>query len=164
MDRIRYLNLLLEEVGGRDGIVGLRLAPDGTGGLALQNGARVYFEYVDSTDRLYVYSTLRPLPESDAERLRLFDAMLAANFDQPEAGSLAIAHGHAVYRTAHPARDLDANRLDDAIDHVLKRRDAMSRHLDLPPGPEAGPAPQAASTSTLLHRRRVLKIIQQSTE
>src|SRR5438046_781524 len=80
MFEVSRLNRILEDVGRRDGIDGLRLGLDGTCGMELRNGVRIYFEYFERDERLCVYTPLRTIPSVDDERLFLLAAMADRNF------------------------------------------------------------------------------------
>jgi hypothetical protein len=67
--------MLLGDLGRLDGIQGLRLAADGTGGMELKSGIKVLFEYVQDSGRLFVYTPLMNVPEDERQRCALFAAV-----------------------------------------------------------------------------------------
>jgi hypothetical protein len=149
---IARLNQLLAEVGRRDNIE-LRLNHDGTGGLELKSGVKLFLEYVRSSGKLYLYTPLLPVANDEAGRAALFEAMLACNFLNLgcEAGALAFFRhtGQAVYQTGVDARELSPERLDKLIDTLLDQRDEVLYQLEQAKSSSAAPLrPQAAGAST----------------
>lgn len=130
---IEDLNKLLAETGKRDGVE-LKLNQQGTGGLELKNGVKLYFEYVTASRRLYIYTTLENIPHEDPRRMALYEAMLDCNFLNLgcETGALAIFRhtGQAVYQTGLEVASLDADRLYKAINALVDQRDDIVFQLD----------------------------------
>jgi hypothetical protein len=128
------LNAVLEEVGRLDGIEGLRLAADGTGGMELKNGVKVLFEYVQESGRLFLYTPLTKVPEEERQRCALFGALLSRNFLElgNGRGSLAVFEHTAqvVYQVGLEAAQVDAQRLDRAIDALLRSRSEILRKME----------------------------------
>jgi hypothetical protein len=143
MNDLEQLNRLLAHVGQRDGI-DLRLNHEGTAGLTLNSGTSVFFEYVRSSRRLYLYTPLMVVPRDDPRRLALFEAMLACNFLNLgcETGGLAVfLHTEqAVYQTGLDAAGLDADRLDRAIDQLVEQREEVLCQLEQARSGESAPA------------------------
>jgi hypothetical protein len=127
------LNKLLGEVGKRNAIE-LKLNQEGTGGLQLKSGVKLFFEYVKNKRKLYIYTHLTNIPRDDPRRLALYEAMLDCNFLNLgcETGALAIFRHieQAVYQTGLDVTSLDADRLDKAIDELINRRDEIIYRLE----------------------------------
>lgn len=128
------LSRILEEVGMRDGIKGLRLSHEGTAALDLTNGKKIFFEYQESTALLVLYIPLLDLPRDAKQRLACLEQMLGRNFLKLQTGqgelSLMRETGRAVYQIALQAATLDADRLDCSIDEMLEQHDACMSALE----------------------------------
>jgi hypothetical protein len=120
-------------VGKRDEIE-LKLNQEGTGGLELKNGVKLFFEYVKDSHRLYIYTPLENIPHEDPRRLALYEGMLDCNFLNLgcETGALAIFRhtGQAVYQTGLDVASLDADRLHKAINALVDQREDVIFQLD----------------------------------
>jgi hypothetical protein len=157
--RLVHLNRLLDDVGRWDGIAGLRLAADGTGGLQLKNGLRVFFEYAEQSDCLCIYTPVLPIPAHESERMRLYDAILRRVFLHHAAGSVAVAAHleHVVFQVCLHAEDLDtldAQRLDQAIDRVIERHAPLRRQLEQATLPQSRASLAQPAVPTLHSLRR----------
>jgi hypothetical protein len=64
MNEIEHLNQLFAVIGKRDGL-DVKLNHEGTGGLKLQSGVAIYFEYVQSNGKLYIYTSLMAVADDD---------------------------------------------------------------------------------------------------
>jgi hypothetical protein len=150
------LNAMLEEVGRLDGIPGLRLAADGTGGIELKNGIKVLFEYVQDGGRLFIYTPLMKVPQDERQRCALFGAMLNRNFLELGTGRGTLAMfdhtAQMVYQVGLEVAQLDMQRLDRAIDALLQCRSEIVHGL------EEGDAAQAQRAETKAHRRGSLAV------
>lgn len=128
------LSRILEEVGKRDGIEGLRLGHDDTAALDLTSGKKVYFEYQESAASLVLYIPLLDLPRDPKRRLACLEQMLDRNFLKLKTGpgelSLMRESDQAVYQIALQAAALDADRLDRSIDEILEQHDACRSALE----------------------------------
>jgi hypothetical protein len=133
ISEIERLNKLLGEVGRRHDIE-LKLNHEGTGGLELKNGIKLFFEYVKGSGKLYIYTPLETISRDDPRRLALYEAMLDCNFLNIgcETGALAIFRHteQAVYQTGMDAASLNAERLGKAIDELIDQRDEVVYQLD----------------------------------
>jgi hypothetical protein len=147
-NELARLNAVLGDLGRLDGIQGLRLAADGTGGMELKSGIKVLFEYVQDSGRPFVYTPLMNVPEDERQRCALFAAVLSRNFLELGVGrgSLAVFEHTAqvVYQVALGAAQVDVHRLDRTIDALLKCRGEIL--LGLEEG-DAAQAPPAGTTA-----------------
>lgn len=150
--RMEKLSRILEQVGQRDGIQGLRLGPEGTAMLALGGGKQLGFEFNESLDLLLLYMPVLDLPADPGRRLAMLESMLAKNYlkagDCPGELSVDIQRGQAVYQCAFRADSLDADKLDLEIDHFLRQRDLYRHALEYGNG-------RSADTQTLPISQRV---------
>jgi hypothetical protein len=125
---------LLEEVGKRDGIEGLRLGHDDTAALDLTSGKKVYFEYHESAALLVLYMPLLDLPRDPKRRLACLEQMLERNFLKLKTGqgelSLMCESDQAVYQIALHVTALDVDRLDRSIDEILEQYDTCRSALE----------------------------------
>jgi hypothetical protein len=140
MDAIlEKLNQTFVEVGKRDGIADFRLSPNGTAGLQLKSGTRIFFEYVSEKSLLFIYSPLLKLPTDDARAAALFRTALALNFLNAN-GTLAVSEyfQELAYQRAIAVAGLDADRLDQIINEVIEQRAALLAHLEKKPGQTPG--------------------------
>jgi hypothetical protein len=128
------LSRLLEEVGKRDGIEGLRLSHEGTAALNLTGGKKVYFEYQESAGSLVLYMPLLDLPRDAKRRLACMEQMLDRNFLKLKTGrgelSLMRESDQAVYQIVLKTAGLDADQLDGSINDMLKQVDACMSALE----------------------------------
>jgi hypothetical protein len=133
MQQIATISKVLAAAGKRAG-VDLQLSTEGTAALQLRSGIKLFFEYVDSTRRLYIYTHLISVPRDAARRLALYEAMLDCNFLNLgcETGALAIFRDEeeAVYQTGLDVTDLNDERLNKAIDALIDRREDIIFLLD----------------------------------
>lgn len=134
IEQLEKTKKILNEVGKRDGIHGLTLNAEGTGGLELTNRVKLFFEYVEESERLYLYTPLMDIPRDDARRLLLYEAMLGCNFLNLvcSRGSLALfaPQEQAVYQIWLDVNRLDADLLDKEIDELLQFRERIIYQLD----------------------------------
>ena len=130
------LSRLLEEVGKRDGIEGLRLNHEGTAALHLTSGKKVYFEYQENAAVLVLYMPLFDLPRDPKRRLACLEQMLDRNFLKLKTGrgelSLMRESDQAVYQIVLQAAGLNVDRLDDSINEILEQYDACVSALKSP--------------------------------
>ena len=156
IEQLEKINKILSEVGKRDGINGLTLNAEGTGGLELENRVKLFFEYVEESERLYLYTPLMDTPRDDARRLRLYEAMLDCNFLNLicSRGSLALfsPQEQAVYQIWLDVNRLDANLLDAEIDALLQFREQILYRLDYAKNKQKDPVQSSHSSSSTLNR------------
>lgn len=134
IEQLEKIKKILSEVGSRDGINGLTLNAEGTGGLELTNRVKLFFEYFEESERLYLYTPLMDIPRDDARRLLLYEAMLSCNFLNLVCGRGALAlfapQEQAVYQIWLDVDRLDADLLDKEIDELLQFRERIIYQLD----------------------------------
>jgi hypothetical protein len=130
------LSGLLEEVGKRDGIEGLRLSHEGTAALNLTSGKKVYFEYQENAAALVLYMPLFDLPRDPKRRLACMEQMLDRNFLKLKTGrgelSLMRESDQAVYQIVLQAAGLNVDLLDDSINEMLEQYEASVSVLKSP--------------------------------
>lgn len=128
------LSRILEEVGKRDGIEGLRFGHDDTAALDLTSGKKVHFEYQEGAASLVLYVPLLDLPRDPERRLACLEHMLDRNFLKLKTGqgelSLMRESDQAVYQITLQAAALDVDRLDRSIDEILKQYDTCRSALE----------------------------------
>ncbi|WP_158590504.1 type III secretion system chaperone [Noviherbaspirillum cavernae] len=121
------MSSIVNEVGRRDGVDGLRLSPEGTAAMTFRSGKKINFEYVAQSARLFVYTSLMPLGSDETRLFPLFESMLRCNFLKLGTGkgelSISLDTQQAIYQIGLDIDGLDADALDDAIDEVLKQHD-----------------------------------------
>ena len=134
MDHITSLNDLLAELAWRYDIQGLRLSQEGTAGLELKDGARLHFEYVPATHRLFICSILMTLPAEEAERLALLNLALEMNCLEQGTlcGILAIdaAEDVLMYQIGVDVMELKLEHLDHMLQKTLVHTQRLLRELD----------------------------------
>ena len=132
--KMERVSRMLEEVGLRDGIRDLRLSHEGTAALQLTGGKKVFFEYQEEADFLFLYMPVLDLPGHAASLSALLEAMLDRNFLKlgTGKGELSILRDkkQAVYQIALATATLDADRLDREIDELLKQREKCRHALE----------------------------------
>ena len=127
------VNNVLAELGRRNSITGLRLGTASTVGLCLKDGVEVDFEYDSQRNRLYLYTTILPLPKDDVARLRLCEAMLELNCLEQgfPCGALSIHRQHeaAICHLGLTVDGLTAPLLENALRELLLCRNSMATAL-----------------------------------
>lgn len=157
---------VLSELGRRNSIAGLRLGTASTIGLCLKDGVEVDFEYDSQRNRLYLYTTILPLPKDAMARLRLCEAMLELNCLEQglPCGSLSIHQQHeaAICQLGLAVDGLTASLLENALRELLLCRNSMvtalgrilNNHADIKP---AANKQNQASVSSPAMRIRLRK-------
>jgi Tir chaperone protein (CesT) family len=130
---IECANRILGEVGTRNAIHDLALNGEGTAGIQLKSGLKLFFEYVEVSNRLYIYTPLMMIPKDGARRQALYEAMLTCNFLHLESGSGSLAifmrTEEAVYQVGLDMATLNAARLDTALNELISRQEAVAYQL-----------------------------------
>lgn len=153
------VNNVLSELGRRNNIANLRLSAQATIGLCLKDGGEVDFEYDPSRNRLYIYTTVLSLPKDDAERLKLYEAMLELNcLDKGlPCGSLSIHRQReaAICQLGLPVAGLTSTMLENSLRELLLCRHSMATTLARMLSADAGAKPDTnrQSTMSLLAKR-----------
>lgn len=153
------INNVLSELGRRNGIADLRLSAQATVGLCLKDGVEVDFEYDGRRDRLYIYTSILPLPKDDRARLKLCDAMLELNCLEKglPCGSLSIHRQRdaAICQLGLPVTGLTSTMLENSVRELLLCRRSMATTLAriLDADADIKPATQRESTMSMLSRR-----------
>ena len=133
MHDFTIVNNVLSELGRRNSIAGLRLSTASTIGLCLKDGVEVDFEYDSRRNRLYLYTTILPLPKDDMARLRLCEAMLELNCLEKglPCGSLSIHRQHeaAMCQLSLTVEGLTVPMLEKALRELLLCRNNMATAL-----------------------------------
>ncbi|MEA3121618.1 MAG: hypothetical protein QOH33_1173 [Paraburkholderia sp.] len=117
----------LEKLGERNNIVGLTLEPNGCAGIETSDGRRVFVRLDRERDRVFVYRALLPLHAVDSAVLQrgMELNLLEAGTD---GGVLSVSKmlGSLVYHTSIEGSQIDATRLQDAMEAVLANGERVS--------------------------------------
>lgn len=152
---IKSLNQLFHTIGARDGIDNFGLSLNGTAGLELRSGTRIYFEYSQEQGLLSIYTPICPFPTDKAKLLLLFESMLRLNFLLGEIeGELAVSDyfSEAVLQRRMKGKELDANHIDAAIDRLIKDRATVIALLEEKGGIEKSGSRDNRSSKTYMQR------------
>ena len=116
---------MLEEVGARTGVSGLRLDDSGLCGLSYSDDLEVVLECPEGSPVLYLYAPLVSLPDRDAEEL--FRKILKANFLGLETGGASFAI-HDRYNSIMLCHREVIDRMEDnyALEKLLSNFIAMA--------------------------------------
>ena len=149
------LSNIVNEVGRRDGVDDLRLGSEGTAALTFKSGKRIFFEYVEESARLFVYTPLMHLPPDEERLSTLLKSMLTCNFLKLDTGkgelSISPDMQQAIYQVGLDIHGLDADQLDNAINDVLKQRDECLYQLEHGQSIEVK-VPRAFAGTSTFHR------------
>lgn len=153
------VNNALSEMAQRNSIANLRLGAEATVGLCLADGVEVDFEYDGERNRLYIYSTIAPLPKDERERLKMCEAMLELNCLEKElaCGALSIHRQReaAICQLGLPAAGLSSTLLEKSLRELLSFRRSMANALacQVSADDDAKSAARRHSTMSLLAKR-----------
>lgn len=120
----------LEMLGQRHNIAGLTLEANGSAGLELANGERIYFSLDAEANKLYLYTpfaSLRgDLQDQAIDMLRL-NCLEAGT----HGGVISVSEPMEafIYHRSLPINALELNTLDQAIEELIKQRQQLAQQF-----------------------------------
>lgn len=139
LDKVRQA---LREVAQRHGMADAHLNPHEGLGLELHDGQEICLEYAADRHKLFIYTPLTALVPDTLKRQAMLEAALQMNcLESGAAGALVAldAHGKTLLlQTALETADLNAERLERALNQLLQQRGVVLQGLTEAAGRTAG--------------------------